>query len=366
MITSSSIPYISQMLNDPHSITDADIDSIVSLTETYPYFVPARYMEAASQHKQEPYNAHMMKTMQLYMGNWVIFNEYMQTAYGDGPATKPVEKANTPKDAIITPAPADVDNEAYEENTFKTDTDFWSQDEEDEDNYTAQEAEDEEPALVEAVDEEESTDTEEVYDEELVDEEEEYEEEIYEEEQAEEVSEYSAAPVANENDEALILPIYTEDYFLHQGIQVSNNIPAVDKILSTEEVSAADAAAEAAKSLMIVMSYTEWLMHFKTSSAKVREEQEDQKALKTMWQKEKLAAALEEENEEIPENVFEMAVNSITREDGLASESLADIYTKQGKYDSAMDMYKKLSLRNPQKSAYFARKIEEILKEKQS
>ena len=85
-----------------------------------------------------------------------------------------------------------------------------------------------------------------------------------------------------------------------------------------------------------------------------------------MWQKEKLAAAIEEENEEIPENVFEMAVNSITKEDGLASEPLAEIYIKQGKPDKAIDIYRKLSLRNPQKSAYFALKIEGILKEKKS
>jgi len=75
---------------------------------------------------------------------------------------------------------------------------------------------------------------------------------------------------------------------------------------------------------------------------------------------------MEEENEEIPENVFEMAVNSITKEDGLASESLADIYIKQGRYDQAIEMYRKLSLRNPKKNAYFARRIEEVLKEKQS
>jgi pentatricopeptide repeat protein len=61
-----------------------------------------------------------------------------------------------------------------------------------------------------------------------------------------------------------------------------------------------------------------------------------------------------------------MAVNSITQEEGLVSESLAEIHVKQGKYDKAIDMYRKLSLRNPQKNAYFARRIEEILKEKQS
>lgn len=115
---------------------------------------------------------------------------------------------------------------------------------------------------------------------------------------------------------------------------------------------------------MVVMSFSEWLMHFKTKGEREKAEAEDQKALKTMWQKEKLAAALEEENEEIPENVFEMAVNSITKEDDLVSESLAEILVKQGKFEKAIDMYKKLSLRNPQKNAYFARKIEQINKEK--
>jgi tetratricopeptide (TPR) repeat protein len=105
-------------------------------------------------------------------------------------------------------------------------------------------------------------------------------------------------------------------------------------------------------------------MYFKTKTEKEKEEEEDQKALKTMWQKEKLAAALEEENEEIPEGVFEMAVNSIKIEDDLASESLAEILIKQGKFDKAIEMYRKLSLRNPQKNTYFATKIEKLLKEK--
>jgi tetratricopeptide (TPR) repeat protein len=161
-------------------------------------------------------------------------------------------------------------------------------------------------------------------------------------------------------EEQLIYPIYTEDYFLHQGMPASPDIPDEIGELIQDEMT------EEEKSLMVVMSFTEWLLHFKKTGQKQKEEKKDQKALKTMWQKEKLAAAMEEENEEIPENVFEMAVNSITKEDGLASESLADIYIKQGKYDKAIEMYRKLSLRKPKKNVYFARKIEEILKEKQS
>lgn len=148
-------------------------------------------------------------------------------------------------------------------------------------------------------------------------------------------------------EEPLIQPLYAEDYFLHQGVAntETNNKQDEDK------------------QLMVVMSFADWLMHFKTKTEKEKEEEKDQKALKTLWQKEKLVAALEEENEEIPEGVFEMAVNSIKIEDDLASEPLAEILIKQGKVDKAIEMYKKLSLRNPQKYAYFASKIEKLTKE---
>ncbi len=372
MITSSSIPYISQMLNDPHSITDADIDSIVSLTETYPYFVPARYMEAASQHKHQPFNADMMNTMQLYMGNWIVFHQYMQTAYG-GEYTEQI-----PTNYEDDEEPADVDHVA-EMTSEQDDASMWGQDDEEEDEIEA--ADDEVAAVaLETMDiEDELIEEDEEIEEEIIEDDDHYtedeafddsylDEETYDEEPAneeiiaaddEEEFDEEVPEVKADTEENLILPIYTEDYFLHQGIQVSNNIPVVEKTENT-----AENPDTAPGVLMRMMSYADWLNHFKSHSQKAQEEEKDQKALKTMWQKEKLAAAQEEENEEIPENVFEMAVNSITREDGMASEPLADIYAKQGKYDAAIDMYKKLSLRNPQKSAYFARKVEEILKEK--
>jgi tetratricopeptide (TPR) repeat protein len=158
-------------------------------------------------------------------------------------------------------------------------------------------------------------------------------------------------------DEPLIMPVFTEDYFRQQGVELPDELPDQIEDLKKDEP---------AGGLMVMMSFTEWLLHFRTTSQKEKEEGEAQRALKAMWQKEKLAEAMGEENDEIPENVFEMAVTSIAKEDGLASESLANIYHKQGKYEQALDMYRKLSLRNPQKNAYFAAKIEEILKEKQS
>jgi hypothetical protein len=114
------------------------------------------------------------------------------------------------------------------------------------------------------------------------------------------------------------------------------------------------------KSLMVMMSFTDWLNYFKTKQQREKEEERDKKALKTSWQKEKLAAAVEEDVDEIPEPIFKQAMDSITMESNMISESLAKILATQGKTDKAIDMYKKLSLRNPEKSSYFANLIENL------
>ena len=45
---------------------------------------------------------------------------------------------------------------------------------------------------------------------------------------------------------------------------------------------------------------------------------------------------------------------------GLVTESFAKILCKQGKYTKAIEIYEKLSLKNPEKTAYFAAKISEL------
>lgn len=167
-----------------------------------------------------------------------------------------------------------------------------------------------------------------------------------------------------ENDMPLIQPAFTEDYFRHEGIAVDDEIPAELDHQPMHKLHDLHATTEKDKSLLVMMSFAEWLTHYKSKNQKEKEEEESRRSLRTMWQKEKLAAVMEEENEEIPEQVFEMAVNSIAHEDGLISESLATILVKQGKTDKAIDMYRKLSLRNPAKSTYFAQQIQQLQQSK--
>ncbi len=53
---------------------------------------------------------------------------------------------------------------------------------------------------------------------------------------------------------------------------------------------------------------------------------------------------------------------SVSENDELITETLAMIYLEQKKYDKALDAFRKLSLKYPEKSIYFATRIEEIEK----
>lgn len=392
---------ITNWLTQPSKFSEKDRKDAATLIKAYPYFVPTRYIEAGEHQKKQPFAPAMLNMMHLYMGNWVMFYDFLQSASGNQNYTTGVStgKVQDDSDKILD----DID---YAVDFSDEEPSFGNYDEEEEEDLIAPTGEQTEEEMIAS----DMSDTQKEAPS-FVAPKPEFEVGIPEEKPSlpqivtedtkpapEPVSEKEPEPVPavtdipkpetivqstpvsesekkpekpatekpkddiplfyqNRKADSLIQPIYTEDYFLHQGLHVSDKIPESSDHPRQEKDE---------KSLMVVMSFSEWLLHFKTKGEREKEEQQDQKALKTMWQKEKLAAALEEENEEIPETVFEMAVNSITKEDDLASEPLAEIMVKQGKYDKAIDMYRKLSLRNPQKKTYFARKIDELQKEKES
>ncbi len=352
MTDKNAIKVISGLLKTPSSANEGTKKLVAGFRQKYPYFIPARYIRAAGSHKKKAYSTDMLTAAYPYTGNWLLFLDHINGV------VKPVTK----KIQIVAPEAEEMELPVSETIIAIEQEDVLSVEppiaeepfvvEPEQDMIVEPEVIDAEHEVIEDIEQERVEETiEKIV---MTDVKEELKEEIIPEPEV----------ISNEQakaEEHLFMPSQSDDYFMQQGIKISRDMPDnIDEF----KVKAEEDSVE--KSLMVMMSFTEWLLHFKNTSERKNADLEDQKAVRTMWQKEKLAAALEEENDEIPENVFEMAVNSIAKEEGLASESLADIHMKQGKYDQAIEMYKKLSLRNPQKNAYFARKIQEVLKEKRS
>jgi tetratricopeptide (TPR) repeat protein len=114
-------------------------------------------------------------------------------------------------------------------------------------------------------------------------------------------------------------PLYKSDYFASQGIKVTEEPMTTDKI---------------GKQLK---SFTEWLKTMKKIPA------------------EKLPT---------PDAATEKKIQSIADDSNtteeVITEAMAEVLEKQGKTDKAIEIYQKLSLLNPSKSAYFAAQINNL------
>jgi len=117
-------------------------------------------------------------------------------------------------------------------------------------------------------------------------------------------------------------PYHTVDYFASQGIKLSHQEATGDALGKQ------------------VKSFTEWL--------------------KTMKRLPETAVA--QPNDAAGEsNVENLAAHSLATAD-IVTESMAEVWQKQGNTAKAAELYRKLSLQNPAKSAYFAAKIESLKK----
>jgi hypothetical protein len=136
------------------------------------------------------------------------------------------------------------------------------------------------------------------------------------------VAENINEPVAkdeNVKEELLFEPLYTTDYFASQGIKLSEAVLPADKL---------------GKQLK---SFTDWLKTMK----KTHENR------------------LPEGSEQMDKTVQALAEKS-NKEDDILTEAMAEAYQQQGKTLKAIEIYSKLSLLNPAKSAFFAAKIDQL------
>ncbi len=116
----------------------------------------------------------------------------------------------------------------------------------------------------------------------------------------------------------LFEPMHMVDYFASQGIKLSEEIQTADKL---------------GKQLK---SFTEWL--------------------KTM----KKVHAGSEQAVGAPDKTVEDLAEKSNVGNEVITEAMAEVFARQGKRAKATEVYQKLSLLNPAKSAYFAAKIENL------
>jgi tetratricopeptide (TPR) repeat protein len=64
------------------------------------------------------------------------------------------------------------------------------------------------------------------------------------------------------------------------------------------------------------------------------------------------------ENNSVPDKDF--SLKSVEENDDLMTETLANIHIKQGRYQKAIEIFERLRLKYPEKSTYFAQRIEEM------
>ena len=122
-------------------------------------------------------------------------------------------------------------------------------------------------------------------------------------------------------DEELIAfePLHTVDYFASQGIKIT-----------TEELEKDHFGKQ-------VKSFTAWLKSMK-----------------------KLHPAQVPEQNEVIEKIIQTSSEVSNQDANVLTEAMAEVLVKQDKKAKAIEMYQKLSLINPSKSAYFAAKIESL------
>jgi hypothetical protein len=112
-------------------------------------------------------------------------------------------------------------------------------------------------------------------------------------------------------------PYHTVDYFASQGIKVQNDLPETNTRFDKQ-----------------LMSFTQWLRTMKRVNYQSETKAEDP--------------------------VVTQKANASLAEEDVITEAMAEVLEKQGRLEKAVEVYAKLMLLHPEKSHYFAARLNKV------
>lgn len=301
-----TVDEITKSITGKPSLHDCDIEELKQVTTQYPFFGPARFLLAKKLGQENAsLNSENIQKASLYFQNPVWYHHLL-----NGPGF--INSYIPPQSE----APAYPHAEKEAPFTHEQVVGKWEVEQVEVKNEVEMEAEVEiaverteltEPKLHVAEDEADS-----------------HAEPLQEEPMAGEkplvLPNFKFEPIDTSSAELTFEPYHTVDYFASQGIQAKDEEKPQDKF---------------GKQLK---SFTEWLKILKKVPAS------------------ELGAAVNQAEEQKVEKLAEVSIND--RE--VVTETMAEVWEKQGNPAKATEVYRKLSLLNPSKSSYFAAKIEQL------
>ena len=179
---------------------------------------------------------------------------------------------------------------------------------------------------------------------------------------AKEAAEKAAAEKAAKEAAVVAESVVKEPVVKEAAVKVeTTTVEKIEKVVTTTTVAAAAVVSEPAPEAKPLSAAERLKMRLNQYKNKTGEEKKtDQPSKNDLIDKFLKETPHIDRNKEVTEG--DMGQESIMPPEGLYTEKLAVLYTEQKLYDKAIAIYNELILKNPEKSDYFAARIEEINK----
>lgn len=286
-----------QAVLDKPALQDCSLQQLEYLAHQYPYYNPAQLLLLQKTQADTEAYARQLQRTALHFSNPLQLQYWLQPAYFET-ALQESQLFQNPIPAIPEEENATVDEYVAEESEVQTEPQLLV---EPEDVQTETIVEEQNQSLVTVPESIQPT-------------------QVIEENVSLSAPEIQIQAIKPEAPAITFEPFHTVDYFASQGIKLSQQEIGNDKLGKQ------------------VKSFTEWLKTMKRLPENAPAQNTD--------------AAGERK-------VENLAAHSLDKAD-VVTESMAEVWLKQGNRQKALEVYNKLSLRYPAKSAYFAAKIESL------